>query len=73
MVGYAGQSCLCERRRVVGQASRAESGEDAEGEVEASHEDACGQTHRTGWDAEVRDEPEGSRAHMFCDAGNECV
>jgi hypothetical protein len=73
LVGDSGQAGLREGCGVVGEAGSAETGEEAEGEVEAADEEFCGETHGAGGNAEVGDEPEGSRCEGRSDAGDESV
>jgi hypothetical protein len=73
LMGDSGQAGLGEGRGVVGEAGGAETGEEAEGEVEGADEELCGETHGARWDAEVGDQPEGSGMQVLCDAGDESV
>jgi hypothetical protein len=73
LLGDSGQTGLGEGCGVVGEVGGAETGEEAEGEVEASDEGPCGEAHEAVWDAEVGDEPEGSGSEGGSDAGDEGV
>ena len=73
LVGDSGEAGLREGCGVVGEAGCAETGEDAEGEVEAADEELCRDTHGAGGDAEVGDEPEGSGGEGGSDASDERV
>lgn len=70
-MGYADKSGMCQRRGMIGEPDGAQAGDDAEGEVERAHEDACGKTHGAGWDTEVGDEPESVWGERGSDAGDE--
>ena len=65
------EPCFRQRRSMVGQPRGAKTGEDAEGKIERSHDDLCGQTHQPGRDAKVGDEPESIWRKCRCDAGDE--
>jgi hypothetical protein len=73
LMGDSDQAGLGEWRGVVGETGSAESGEEAEGEVEAADEELCGETHGARGDAEVGDEPEGSGSEGGSDAVDEGV
>jgi hypothetical protein len=73
LMGDSREAGLGEWRGVVGEAGSAETGEKAEGEVEAADEELCGETHGTRGDAEVGDEPEGSGIERGSDAADESV
>jgi len=73
LVGDSGEAGLREGCGVVGEAGCAETGEDAEGEVEAADEELCRDTHGAGGDAEVGDEPEGSWGESGSNASDELV
>jgi len=69
-----GEAGLGEGRCVVGEVGGAEVGQDAEGQVEGTHEDAGRKMHGAGGDAEVGDEPEGAGGEgggETCDQGFE--
>lgn len=69
---HAFEAGLGEGGGVVGEASGAEAGEDAEGEVEEADEQAGGETHGAGgWDAEVGEEPESVWTHVSGEAHGE--
>jgi hypothetical protein len=73
LVGDSSEAGLREGCSVVGEAGGAETGEEAEGEIEAADEELCRDTQGAGGDAEVGDEPEGSGSEGGNDASDERV
>jgi hypothetical protein len=72
VVGDAGEAGSGEGRGVIGQGVGAEAGEDAEGKVEAADVGSGDEVHEAGgWNAEVGDEPEGSRGEVRGDVSDE--
>src|SRR5215467_13962974 len=73
LVGDSGEAGMGEWSGVVGQADGAEAGQDAKGKIEAADQELCGETHRSGRDAEVGDEPEGAWRECWSDACDEGI
>ena len=71
--GDSGHAGLGEWRGVVGEAGGAQTGEEAEGEVQAADKGLCGEAHEAVWDTEVGDEPKGSWSEGWNDACDESV
>lgn len=68
-----GEAGLAEGGGVVREAGGAESGEEAEGEVEEPNESVGGEAERAGWDAEVGEEPEGAGCEVGDETGGELI
>ncbi len=65
------EACLLQRRFVVGEVGSAQTGQEAEGEVEDSDVEAAREVEKAGGDAEVGVEPEGSRGQVRRQFGDE--
>ncbi len=58
---------------MIGEMGGAESGEEAEGEIEEADEGASGEAKGAGWNAEVGEDPKGSGGEVGCEAAGELV
>lgn len=71
MLSDAVESGFAESGCMVGEASRPQAGDDAEGKIQRAHKHERRKTHHSGRNAEIGDEPERPWPQCGSDAGDE--